>query len=50
LDRMQQEGIPSVILHEQTTLQDAVDWWVWLILCLLLLSIEWVVRRRALGY
>lgn len=48
--RMQQEGIPSVILHEQTTLQDAVDWWVWLILCLLLLSIEWVVRRRALGY
>jgi hypothetical protein len=50
LTRMQSAGIPSVILHEQTTLQDAVDWWVWLVLCLMVLSLEWVIRRRTLGY
>jgi len=50
VNSMQAEGIPSIILHEQTTLQDAVDWWVWLILCLTFLSLEWVLRRRSLGY
>ena len=43
-------GIPSPIRHEQTLLKDAIDWRFWLLLALALLTIEWVVRRRNLGY
>lgn len=44
------EGIPSPIRHEQTLLKDAIDWRFWLLLALALLTIEWIVRRRNLGY
>jgi hypothetical protein len=43
-------GIPTTILHEQISLQDGVEWWPLLLFALLLLTIEWVVRRRNLGY
>ena len=43
-------GIPSTIGHEQTQLRDAIDWRFWLALALALLTVEWIVRRRNLGY
>jgi len=44
------EDIPSPIRHQQTLLKDAIDWRFWLLLALALLTIEWIVRRRNLGY
>ena len=44
------EGIPATIRHEQTQLRDAIDWRIWLALALALLTVEWIVRRRNLGY
>lgn len=43
-------GIPSTLRHEQTELRDGIDWQFWLLLALALLTIEWIVRRRNLGY
>ena len=43
-------GIPATIRHEQTQLRDAIDWRIWLALALALLTVEWIVRRRNLGY
>jgi hypothetical protein len=43
-------GVPPTILHEQVALQDGVEWIPILILALLLLAIEWVIRRRTVGY
>ena len=43
-------GIPATIRHEQTQLRDAIDWRIWLALALVLLTVEWIVRRRNLGY
>ena len=43
-------GIPATIRHEQTQLRDAIDWRFWLALALALLTVEWIVRRRNLGY
>jgi hypothetical protein len=43
-------GIPATIRHEQTQLRDAIDWRLWLAVALVLLTVEWIVRRRNLGY
>ncbi|MGB1122614.1 MAG: hypothetical protein ACPG08_03740 [Flavobacteriales bacterium] len=43
-------GIPATLRHEQTQLRDAIDWRFWLALALALLTVEWIVRRRNLGY
>ena len=43
-------GIPDTIRHEQTELRDAINWRFWLALALVLLTVEWIVRRRNLGY
>lgn len=45
-----QDGLPAVVRHEQTNLREAIDWPFWLVLAIVLLSIEWVIRRRNLGY
>ena len=47
---METAGIPATIRHEQTQLRDAIDWRFWLALALALLTVEWIVRRRNLGY
>ncbi len=47
---MEASGIPSPIRHEQTQLRDAIDWMFWLMLALALLTVEWIIRRRNLGY
>ena len=49
-DAMEAAGIPPTIRHEQTELREAIDWQLWLMLALTLLTIEWIVRRRNLGY
>ncbi len=49
-DAIAAAGIPSTIRHEQTQLQAAIDWRSWLLLALALLTVEWIVRRRNLGY
>lgn len=43
-------GIPATIRHEQISLQNGLEWWPLLLFALLLLTIEWIVRRRNLGY
>lgn len=45
-----QNGIPSTVRHEQTQLREAIDWSFWLMIALALLTIEWIIRRRNLGY
>ena len=45
-----QAGMPGTILHEQVSLQDGVEWIPILMLALLLLAIEWIIRRRTVGY
>ena len=45
-----QAGIPATILHEQVTLQSGLEWLPLLLFALVLLSIEWIVRRRNMGY
>lgn len=45
-----EEGLPATVRHEQTELNDAIDWRLLLIAALALLTIEWVIRRRNLGY
>jgi hypothetical protein len=47
---MEAAGIPATLRHEQTQLRDAIDWRFWLALALALLTVEWIVRRRNLGY
>lgn len=47
---IQQLGVPATVLHEQTTLMNAVDWWLAMALLMGLLTVEWIIRRRALGY
>ncbi len=47
---MDQMGIPTPILHEQTTLRDAVEWIALLLFILALLTAEWIIRRRTIGY
>tara|TARA_B100001057_G_C22850629_1_gene950826 strand:- start:1315 stop:3306 length:1992 start_codon:yes stop_codon:yes gene_type:complete len=49
-DAIEATGMPSVIRHENTQLREAIDWRFFLILALTLLTIEWIVRRRNLGY
>ena len=49
-DAMEAAGIPPTIRHEQTELREAIDWQLWLMLALALLTIEWIARRRNLGY
>ena len=44
---MEAAGIPPTIRHEQTKLREAIDWQLWLMLALALLTIEWIVRRRS---
>jgi hypothetical protein len=47
---MAQATPTKTLLHETVTLQDVIRW-PWLLLALLvLLSLEWVVRRRTVGY
>lgn len=47
---MQKAGIPSAILHEQIQLDELIAW-DWILWCILaMLTIEWVIRRRAFGY
>jgi hypothetical protein len=43
-------GLPASVRHEQTELNDAIDWRLLLVAVLVLLTIEWIVRRRNLGY
>ena len=43
-------GLPATILHEQVALQDGVEWIPILMLALLLLAVEWIIRRRTIGY
>lgn len=43
-------GIPPAIIHESNTLNDGISWKLIWPLLLLLLTIEWVLRRRTLGY
>lgn len=50
IDAMYPNENPQTILHAQTTLRDLVDWWQWLLGLLILLSVEWTIRRRNLGY
>lgn len=50
VQEMDQMGIPAPILHEQTTLRDAVEWIALLLAILGLLTAEWIVRRRTIGY
>ena len=47
---MDQMGIPTPILHEQTTLRDAVEWIALLLFIIALLTAEWIIRRRTIGY
>ena len=47
---MAQAAPTQTLLHETVTLQDVIRW-PWLLLALLsLLTLEWVVRRRTVGY
>ena len=49
-DAIAEEGVPGTVRHEQTELNDAIDWRFLLVAALALLTIEWVIRRRNLGY
>lgn len=47
---LQVTGMPSVILHEQIQLDPLIAW-EWILWCLIaMLTVEWIVRRRAFGY
>ena len=45
-----QAGIPATVLHEQVSLQNGLEWIPILLTALLLLAIEWIIRRRTIGY
>ncbi len=45
-----QAGIPATVLHEQISLQNGLEWIPILLMALLLLALEWVIRRRTIGY
>ena len=45
-----QAGIPATVLHEQVSLQNGMEWIPILLMALLLLALEWVIRRRTIGY
>jgi len=45
-----QAGIPATVLHEQISLQNGMEWIPILLMALLLLALEWVIRRRTIGY
>ena len=47
---MERNGSPAAILHEQVKLNELIAWESILWCLLALLTIEWVVRRRAFGY
>ena len=49
-DEVTKNGLPPTVRHEQTELNDAIDWRLLLIAALAMLTIEWIVRRRNLGY
>lgn len=49
-DAFLQSGLPAVVRHEQTNLREAIDWPFWLLLAMALLALEWIIRRRNLGY
>ena len=49
-DEVTKNGLPATVRHEQTELNDAIDWRLLLIAALAMLTIEWIVRRRNLGY
>lgn len=48
--RVTNNGIPPVVIHESNTLNDGISWKLLWPLLLLLLTAEWVIRRRTLGY
>jgi hypothetical protein len=45
-----QAGIPATVLHEQVSLQNGLEWIPILLMALLLLALEWIIRRRTIGY
>jgi hypothetical protein len=47
---MQEKGIPATILHEQVKLNELISWDYILFGLLVVLSIEWIARRRSFGY
>jgi hypothetical protein len=48
--QLAQAGIPATVLHEQVSLQNGLEWIPILFMALLLLALEWVIRRRTIGY
>jgi hypothetical protein len=41
---------PVAVVHEETELQELIRWVPLLVLLVALLTAEWVLRRRNLGY
>lgn len=47
---MQEKGVPATILHEQVKLNELISWDYILFGLMVMLSIEWIARRRSFGY